>query len=250
LAKACATESNATFFSVSSSDLVSKWLGESEKLVRTLFDLARKTKPSVIFIDEIDSLCGRRKEDENDSVRRIKTEFLVQMQGVGKDDTGYLILGATNVPWELDPAIRRRFERKIYISLPEEHARKGMFRIHLGKTPHTLTDNDFSELAQKSPGYSGSDIFTVVKEASMEPIRKCQSATWFKQDPNGFFIPSTPNDGFKSTLLEIPDSSKVKAPLVCMEDFLKAIKKIKPTVNQKDIDEQMKFTKEFGMEGN
>ena len=115
MAKACATESNATFFSVSSSDLVSKWLGESEKLVRTLFDLARKTKPSVIFIDEIDSLCGRRKEDENDSVRRIKTEFLVQMQGVGKDDTGYIIFGATNVPWELDPAIRKRFERKIYI---------------------------------------------------------------------------------------------------------------------------------------
>ena len=124
-----------------------------------------------------------------------------------------------------------------------------MFRIHLGKTPHTLTENDFGELAARTPGYSGSDIFTVVKEASMEPIRKCQSATWFKE-ANGYFMPSTPGDGFKSSLLEIPDSSKVKAPLVCMEDFLKAITKIKPTVNQKDIDEQLKFTKEFGMEGN
>ena len=111
---------------MSSSDLISKYVGESEKLVRTLFDLARENKPSIIFIDEIDSLTSARSDGENESSRRVKTEFLVQMQGksffflclkniiigVGKDDTGILVLGATNIPWGLDPAIRRRFEKR------------------------------------------------------------------------------------------------------------------------------------------
>ncbi|KAH8023408.1 hypothetical protein HPB51_014523 [Rhipicephalus microplus] len=130
LAKAVATEANnSTFFSVSSSHLVSKWLGESEKLVRNLFEMARNQKPSIIFIDEIDSLCSTRSDNENDATRRIKTEFLVQMQGVGNDNDGILVLGATNIPWILDSAIRRRFEKRIYIPLPDELARLHMFKV-------------------------------------------------------------------------------------------------------------------------
>jgi len=105
--------------------------------------MAREKKPSIIFIDEIDSLCGSRSEGENDSTRRIKTEFLVQMQGVGNSMDGVLVLGATNVPWELDNAIRRRFQKRIYISLPDATARAGIFKNKGNKTKHSLSDEDW-----------------------------------------------------------------------------------------------------------
>jgi vacuolar protein-sorting-associated protein 4 len=127
-------------------------MGESERLVKSLFELARSTKPSVIFIDEIDSLMSSRSEGENDATRRIKTEFLVQMQGVGKEDEGVLVLGATNIPWDLDPAVRRRFQKKIYISLPEEQARVIMFKLNLGDTPNSITEEDIKQLASITEG--------------------------------------------------------------------------------------------------
>ena len=111
-------------------------MGESERLIKALFELARKNKPAVIFIDEIDSVLSARSEGENEATRRLKTEFLIQMQGVGKDDKGILVLGATNIPWGLDPAVRRRFQKKIYISLPESNARKSLRIVskqHLSK---------------------------------------------------------------------------------------------------------------------
>ncbi|RMX66899.1 hypothetical protein DD238_000949 [Peronospora effusa] len=179
LAQAVATEADATFFSVSSSSLVSKWQGESEKLVKNLFEMAREKKPAIIFIDEIDSLCSNRSEGESDSTRRIKNEFLVQMQGMGNNHDGVLVLGATNVPWELDPAMRRRFEKRIYIPLPEVNARKVMLGIHLGDTPNELSDENFTAIAEKTEGCSGSDISVLVRDALMEPLRKCQQAQFF-----------------------------------------------------------------------
>ncbi len=216
MAKACATETKGTFFSISSSDLVSKWLGESERLVRALFELGRAQRPSIIFIDEIDSLCSTRSEGENDATRRIKTEFLVQMQGVGKGTEGMLILGATNVPWELDPAIRRRFEKRIYLPLPEKTARAKLFKIHLGETPNSVTDADYDRLAELSDGYSGSDIAVAVKDALMEPIRKCQAAIKFKKTPDGFVEPTSATDpeGFECLLQDLPEPGKLRAPRI------------------------------------
>lgn len=189
--------------------------------MRSLFELARANLPCTIFIDEIDSLCSSRSEGENDSTRRIKTEFLVQMQGVGKDTKGMLILGATNVPWELDPAIRRRFEKRVYISLPESQARASMFKIHLGNTPTTLKEEDFAQLGDATEGYSGSDISVVVKDALMEPIRKCQSATSFKQTPEGKMVPCPLSDpqAQNYTLATLPDPSKLEAPMIGLVRF-------------------------------
>src|ERR1700753_1631083 len=127
-------------------------------LVKQLFNMAPENKPSIIFIDEIDALCGPRGEGESEVSLRIKTEMLVQMDGVGKDSKGVLILGATNIPWQLDAAIRRRFQRRVHIGLPNLPARLKMFQLAVGTTPCELTQDDYKRLAELTEGYSGSDI--------------------------------------------------------------------------------------------
>ncbi len=148
--------------------------------MKQLFNMARENKPSIIFIDEVDALCGPRGEGESEASRRIKTELLVQMDGVGKDSTGVLVLGATNIPWQLDPAIRRRFQRRVHVGLPDLAARTTMFKIAVGDTPTKLTAADYRDLALQCDGYSGSDITNAVQDALMEPIRKLSQATHFK----------------------------------------------------------------------
>jgi vacuolar protein-sorting-associated protein 4 len=169
----------------------------SPRLVKQLFAMARENKPSIIFIDEVDALCGPRGEGESEASRRIKTEMLVQMDGVGKESKGVLVLGATNIPWQLDAAIRRRFQRRVHISLPDVGARTTMFKIAVGDSDDPerkgqklsdLTNDDYRKLAAMSEGYSGSDIAIAVQDALMEPVRKIQQATHFKKvrPPNLF----------------------------------------------------------------
>jgi len=262
LAKAVATEANnSTFFSVSSSDLVSKWLGESEKLVKNLFSMAREHKPSIIFIDEVDSLCSSRSDNESESARRIKTEFLVQMQGVGNDNDGILVLGATNIPWVLDAAIRRRFEKRIYIPLPEAMARTSMFKLNMGSTPTSINEQDYIELGKETDGYSGADIQLVVRDALMQPVRKVQTATHFKRvrahsrdDPsvwaNDFLTPCSPGDpnAIAMSWMDVP-GDKLYEPEVTMRDMLNSLKNQKRTVNEEDLEKLQKFTSDFGQEG-
>lgn len=257
LAKAVATEAGAsTFLSVSSSDLVSKFQGESERLVRSLFEIAREKAPAIIFIDEVDSLCSSRSDGENESARRIKTEFLVQMQGVGKDADGILVLGATNTPWELDPAIRRRFEKRVYVPLPDKQARATMFRIHIGGTPNNLTDSDFDRLAELTDGFSGSDLSVLVRDALYEPVRTCQLATHFRKvkDPNNarnfLYEPCAPNTAGaeEKSLMDI-ESDKLKPLDVTMDDFERVLRSAKPSVGPEDLDRQEDWTRQFGQEG-
>lgn len=262
LAKAVATEANnSTFFSVSSSHLVSKWLGESEKLVRNLFEMSRQQKPSIIFIDEIDSLCSSRSDNESESARRIKTEFLVQMQGVGNDNEGILVLGATNIPWVLDAAIRRRFEKRIYIPLPDEIARLAIFKLHIGNTPNSLAEEDLKVLAHKTDGYSGADISVLVRDSLMQPVRKVQTATHFRMvrgpsrsEPNvivdDLLTPCSPGTrgAMEMSWMDVP-GDKLLEPTVSMSDMLLSLANSKPTVNDADLTKLKQFMDDFGQEG-
>ncbi|RDW67985.1 hypothetical protein BP6252_09381 [Coleophoma cylindrospora] len=254
LAKAVATEANSTFFSVSSSDLVSKWMGESERLVKQLFAMARENKPSIIFIDEIDALCGPRGEGESEASRRIKTELLVQMDGVGRDSRGVLILGATNIPWQLDSAIRRRFQRRVHISLPDTAARTTMFELSVGTTPCDLKPADFKKLGEMSEGYSGSDITIAVQDALMQPVRKIQTATHYKKvmsDGVEKLTPCSPGDaGAMEMSWTDVDSDALLEPPLQLKDFIKAVKGARPTVSQEDVKRSAEWTAEFGSEGN
>ncbi|XP_071729822.1 protein SUPPRESSOR OF K(+) TRANSPORT GROWTH DEFECT 1-like [Rutidosis leptorrhynchoides] len=255
LAKAVATEADSTFFSVSSSDLVSKWMGESEKLVSNLFQMARESAPSIIFIDEIDSLSGQRGEgNECEASRRIKTEILVQMQGVGTNNDKVLVLAATNTPYSLDQAIRRRFDKRIYISLPGLKARQHMFKVHLGDTPNNLTESDFESLARKSEGFSGSDIAVCVKDVLLEPVRKTRDAIHFVKTREGLWVPCGPEQP-AATLITIQDlaaqglAEKICLPPITRSDFDKVLARQRPTVSKSDLEVHERFTEEFGEEG-
>ncbi|KAI9779619.1 MAG: Vacuolar protein sorting-associated protein 4 [Geoglossum umbratile] len=253
LAKAVATEANSTFFSVSSSDLVSKWMGESERLVKQLFNMARENRPSIIFIDEVDALCGPRGEGESEASRRIKTEMLVQMDGVGRDSTGVLVLGATNIPWQLDAAIRRRFQRRVHISLPDLPGRMKMFELAIGTTPCELKAGDFKTLGQMSDGYSGSDISIAVQDALMQPVRKIQTAThykWVEVDDVKKLTPCSPGDlgAIEKDWTKI-GADELQEPPLTLKDFKKAVMSARPTVSQDDIKKNDEWTKEFGSEG-
>ncbi|GAQ79787.1 hypothetical protein KFL_000380210 [Klebsormidium nitens] len=174
LGKAIAAEANATFFSISASSLTSKWIGEGEKLVRALFGVAGCRQPAVIFIDEVDSLLSQRKSDgEHESSRRLKTEFLVQMEGCCGGDERVLLIGATNRPQELDEAARRRLSKRLYIPLPTAGARAAIVQNLLQKDGlMNLSDSDMDSIRAKTKGYSGSDVKNLVKEASLGPLRE------------------------------------------------------------------------------
>jgi SpoVK/Ycf46/Vps4 family AAA+-type ATPase len=168
LARAVATESKSTFFSISASSLTSKWHGESEKLVRALFGLAKALAPSIIFVDEIDSLLSARSSgSEHEASRRSKTEFLVQWSDLqraaaGREQTSrekkegdasrVLVLAATNMPWDIDEAARRRFVRRQYIPLPEHHVREQQIRRLLSHQHHEMSDADIQVLVQVTEG--------------------------------------------------------------------------------------------------
>lgn len=178
IGKCIASQAGATFFCISASSLTSKWVGEGEKMVRALFAVARSCQPAVVFIDEIDSLLSQRCESEHESSRRIKTEFLVQLDGAStKGDERLLIVGATNRPKELDEAARRRLAKRLYIPLPEKAARRQMVCRLLAQVKHCLSDEDIDTVVSLTQGYSGADMAQLCKEAALGPIRSLSFET-------------------------------------------------------------------------
>ncbi|XP_021912641.1 katanin p60 ATPase-containing subunit A-like 2 isoform X2 [Carica papaya] len=183
LAKAVATECKTTFFNISASSVVSKWRGDSEKLIKVLFELARHHAPSTIFLDEIDAIISQRGEgrSEHEASRRLKTELLIQMDGLTKTEELVFVLAATNLPWELDAAMLRRLEKRILVRLPEPEARKAMFEELLPSQP----DEDvlpYDVLVERTEGYSGSDIRLLCKEAAMQPLRRIMTILEARQE--------------------------------------------------------------------
>ncbi|XP_058731276.1 uncharacterized protein LOC131603046 [Vicia villosa] len=176
LAKAVATECNTTFFNISASSVVSKWRGDSEKLVKVLFELARHHAPATIFLDEIDAIISQRGEarSEHEASRRLKTELLIQMDGLTRTDELVFVLAATNLPWELDAAMLRRLEKRILVPLPEPEARRSMFEELLPRQPDE-EQIPYDLLVDRTEGYSGSDIRLLCKETAMQPLRRLMS---------------------------------------------------------------------------
>ncbi|XP_057786812.1 uncharacterized protein LOC131004206 isoform X2 [Salvia miltiorrhiza] len=173
LAKAIANEAGASFINVSMSTITSKWFGEDEKNVRALFTLAAKVSPTIIFVDEVDSMLGQRnRAGEHEAMRKIKNEFMTHWDGLlTKTGERILVLAATNRPFDLDEAIIRRFERRIMVGLPAVENREKILRTLLSKEK-VDEDLDFLELATMTEGYSGSDLKNLCITAAYRPVRE------------------------------------------------------------------------------
>ncbi|CAL4978943.1 unnamed protein product [Urochloa decumbens] len=173
LAKAVATEAGANFINISMSSITSKWFGEGEKYVKAVFSLASKIAPSVIFIDEVDSMLGRRENPgEHEAMRKMKNEFMVNWDGLRtKDKERVLVLGATNRPFDLDEAVIRRFPRRLMVNLPDASNREKILKVILAKE-ELGPDVDLDSLANMTDGYSGSDLKNLCVTAAHYPIRE------------------------------------------------------------------------------
>ncbi|TYG43405.1 hypothetical protein ES288_D11G014000v1 [Gossypium darwinii] len=172
LAKAIANEAGASFINVSMSTITSKWFGEDEKNVRALFTLAAKVAPTIIFVDEVDSMLGQRtRVGEHEAMRKIKNEFMTHWDGLmTKAGERILVLAATNRPFDLDEAIIRRFERRIMVGLPSIESREMILRTLLSK--EKAENLDYKELATMTEGYSGSDLKNLCVTAAYRPVRE------------------------------------------------------------------------------
>ncbi|CAF4630791.1 unnamed protein product [Rotaria magnacalcarata] len=237
---------------MSPSNLLSKWLGESEKKVKDLFKRARERQPCILFFDHIDGLCEKHYNTESETSRRIKNEFLVQMRSVGQDNSNVLVFAATNIPWTADTVILQSFDRRIYTPLSDVNERVAMFKTHLGfSNYHSIRDHEWMQLAQKAENYSGTDIDVVCREALVQSIRRLHSAIHFKRvqipnayGPQRFWLVCSPldPDAQELTLNEIK-SKELCEPPVTMKNMLTALATHKPIVDKAEIVAYTMFTR-------
>merc|ERR1719225_86191 len=222
LARAVASESSSAFFNISASSLTSKFVGEGEKLVRSLFTAARQRQPSIIFIDEIDSLLCERSESEHEASRRLKTEFLLEFDGLrGQADDRVLVMGATNRPQDLDDAVLRRFTKRIYVRLPCTADRGRLVQQLLGQQYNELSEREMHQIAQLTSGYSGSDLAALARDAAYGPIRELK-------------------------IDEVKSLDPVNLRKINMSDFLEAMKRIKKSVSPDSLVPYEAWNQKFG----
>ncbi|XP_008282869.1 fidgetin-like protein 1 [Stegastes partitus] len=222
IGKCIACQSGATFFSISASSLTSKWVGEGEKMVRALFAIARCHQPAVIFIDEIDSLLSQRTDGEHDSSRRIKTEFLVQLDGAATAaEDRILVVGATNRPQEIDEAARRRLAKRLYIPLPEAAARRQIVTNLMAREKNQLREHELESVVTSAEGFSGADMTQLCREAALGPIRSIQ-------------------------LSDIATITADQVRPILYGDFQEALKTVRPSVSTKDLELYEEWNKTFG----
>ncbi|XP_076480414.1 spastin isoform X5 [Bombus vancouverensis nearcticus] len=222
LARAVATQCNATFFSISAASLTSKYVGEGEKLVRALFAIARELQPSVIFVDEVDSLLSERRDNEHEASRRLKTEFLVEFDGLPcNPEERVLVMAATNRPQELDEAALRRFTKRVYVTLPDLRTRIMLLKRLLAKHNDPLTPEELNEMAVLTQGYSGSDLTGLAKDAALGPIRELNPDQVKELDLN-----SVRN--------------------ITMQDFRDSLKRIRRSVSPASLAAYEKWSFEYG----
>ncbi|XP_062375965.1 fidgetin-like protein 1 [Sardina pilchardus] len=222
IGKCIACQSGATFFSISASSLTSKWVGEGEKMVRALFAIARCHQPAVIFIDEIDSLLSQRTDGEHDSSRRIKTEFLVQLDGAATSaDDRILVVGATNRPQEIDEAARRRLAKRLYIPLPEAEARRKIVSNLMGREKSQLGPDELEGVVRGTEGFSGADMTQLCREAALGPIRSIQFS-------------------------DMATITAEQVRPILHSDFQEALRTVRPSVSSKDLELYEEWNKTFG----
>ncbi|EPQ20130.1 Spastin [Myotis brandtii] len=197
-------------------------VGEGEKLVRALFAVARELQPSIIFIDEVDSLLCERREGEHDASRCLKTEFLIEFDGVqSAGDERVLVMGATNRPQELDEAVLRRFTKRVYVSLPNEETRRLLLKNLLCKQGSPLTQKELAQLARMTDGYSGSDLTALAKDAALGPIRELKPE-------------------------QVKNMSANEMRNIRLSDFTESLKKIKRSVGPQTLEAYIRWNKDFG----
>ena len=262
LAKAVATECGTTFFNVTTSTIASKWKGESERLVRLIFQMARFYAPSTIFFDEIDSIASQRgASGEHEGSRRVKSELLIQMDGVSStqgeststaderntntNENGneppkneplrrVIVLAATNMPWDLDEALRRRLEKRIYIALPSQKGRKELITINM-RGVEMGQDVDLDVLAKAMAGYSGSDISNVCRDGAMKALRRVLDEARRRGLPMHEI----------QKLVQEQKREQLTNP-VCHDDFMSAIANIRSSVSAKDLVKYEQWKNEYG----
>ncbi|KAG7390537.1 Katanin p60 ATPase-containing subunit A1 [Phytophthora pseudosyringae] len=242
LAKAVANVCKSTFFNVSASTLASKYRGESERMVRILFDMARYYSPSIIFMDEIDAIAGARGgAQEHESSRRVKTELLVQINGVSSGDPAdpgnrVMVLAATNLPWELDEAMRRRLTKRVYIPLPEAEGRLQLFKINLEKVDVAF-DVNFDKLVAATEGYSGDDICGLCDTAKMMPVKRLYTPEVLKE------LQRKQQEGASDEDLQAHEKNALE---VTWTDFQTALENVSKSVGQDQLERFVKWEEEFG----